>query len=143
MNCTVHARKDGCEVWVGNQVMARAQATATKTTGLPLDKVVVHNHLIGGGFDRLIAQGLADLVAFGRPYIVIPTWSSASRPARRSPRSTGRPFLRPDPRAIPITRLSSQPTSEPHAIRERQETFHVQDHTGAEQGARSRNRVRR
>jgi isoquinoline 1-oxidoreductase subunit beta len=52
MNCTVHVRKDGCEVWVGNQVIARAQATAAKTTGLPLDKVVVHNHLIGGGFGR-------------------------------------------------------------------------------------------
>jgi len=33
-----------------HQVVARAQATAAKTTGLPLDKVVVHNHLIGGGF---------------------------------------------------------------------------------------------
>jgi isoquinoline 1-oxidoreductase beta subunit len=52
MNCTVHVRKDGCEVWVGNQVIARAQAAAAKTAGLPLDKVVVHNHLIGGGFGR-------------------------------------------------------------------------------------------
>jgi isoquinoline 1-oxidoreductase beta subunit len=51
MNCTVHVRKDGCEVWVGSQVAARAQAAA-KTAGLPLDKVVVHNHLIGGGFGR-------------------------------------------------------------------------------------------
>ena len=52
MNCAVHVRKDGCEVWVGTQVMARAQAAAAKVTGLPLDKVVVHNHLIGGGFGR-------------------------------------------------------------------------------------------
>src|SRR5260221_3025714 len=52
MNCTVHVRKDGCEVWVGNQVIARAQAAAAKTAGLPLDKVVVHNHLIGGGVGR-------------------------------------------------------------------------------------------
>ena len=52
MNCTVHVRKDGCEVWVGNQVIARAQETAAKTSGLPLDKVTVHNHLIGGGFGR-------------------------------------------------------------------------------------------
>jgi len=52
MNCTVHVRKDGCEVWVGNQAITRAQATAAKTTGMPLDKVVVHNHLIGGGFGR-------------------------------------------------------------------------------------------
>jgi len=52
MNCTVHVRKDGCEIWVGTQVIARAQATAAKTTGLPLDKVVAHNHLLGGGFGR-------------------------------------------------------------------------------------------
>jgi isoquinoline 1-oxidoreductase beta subunit len=52
MNCTVHVRKDGCEVWLGSQVMARAQAAAAKTAGLPLDKVVVHNHLLGGGFGR-------------------------------------------------------------------------------------------
>ena len=52
MNCTVHVRKDKCEVWVGTQVIARAQAAAAKVTGLPLDKVAVHNHLIGGGFGR-------------------------------------------------------------------------------------------
>jgi isoquinoline 1-oxidoreductase beta subunit len=52
MNCTVHVREDSCEVWVGSQVVARAQAAAAEVTGLPLDKVVVHNHLIGGGFGR-------------------------------------------------------------------------------------------
>jgi isoquinoline 1-oxidoreductase subunit beta len=52
MNCTVHVREDGCEVWLGTQVIARAQAAAAKVTGLPLDRVVVHNHLIGGGFGR-------------------------------------------------------------------------------------------
>jgi isoquinoline 1-oxidoreductase subunit beta len=52
MNCTVHVRRDGCEVWIGSQVLARVQAAAAKTAGLPLDMVVVHNHLIGGGFGR-------------------------------------------------------------------------------------------
>src|SRR5260370_6079600 len=52
MNCTVHVRKDGCEVWVGSQVLARVQAAAAKTAGMPLAKVTVHNHLIGGGFGR-------------------------------------------------------------------------------------------
>jgi len=52
MNCTVHVRKDGCELWVGSQVIGRAQAAAAKAAGLPLDKVVAHNHLIGGGFGR-------------------------------------------------------------------------------------------
>ena len=52
MNCTVHMRKQDCEIWVGTQAIARAQAEAAKTAGLPLEKVVVHNHLIGGGFGR-------------------------------------------------------------------------------------------
>jgi isoquinoline 1-oxidoreductase beta subunit len=60
MNCTVHVRKDGCEVWVGTQVLARAHDVVAKTTGLPLDKVVVHNHLLGGGFGRrLEVDGVA------------------------------------------------------------------------------------
>jgi len=52
MNCTVHVRKDSCELWIGSQALARVQATAAKAAGLPLDKVTVHNHLIGGGFGR-------------------------------------------------------------------------------------------
>ncbi|MBV9247969.1 MAG: xanthine dehydrogenase family protein molybdopterin-binding subunit [Acetobacteraceae bacterium] len=52
MNCTVDLRTDGCEIWVGSQVLARVQEAAAKTAGLPLNKVVVHNHLIGGGFGR-------------------------------------------------------------------------------------------
>ena len=67
MNCTVHVRKDGCEVWVGTQVVARAQAAAAKVTGLPLDKVVVHNHLIGGGFGRrLEVDGVTRAVQIAR-----------------------------------------------------------------------------
>jgi CO/xanthine dehydrogenase Mo-binding subunit len=52
MNCTVHVRPDRCEVWTGSQVLARVQATAAQVTGLPLEKVVVHNFLLGGGFGR-------------------------------------------------------------------------------------------
>ena len=52
LNCTVHVTPASCEVWVGIQVLSRAQAVAAKVTGLPLDKVTVHNQLIGGGFGR-------------------------------------------------------------------------------------------
>jgi isoquinoline 1-oxidoreductase beta subunit len=52
MNCTVHVRPDGCDIWVGTQVCARTQAIAAKVTGLPLEKVTVHNQLLGGGFGR-------------------------------------------------------------------------------------------
>ena len=52
VSCTVHVRKDGCDVWVGSQVLARAQATASEVTGLPVEKIRVHNQLLGGGFGR-------------------------------------------------------------------------------------------
>ena len=52
MNCTVHVRSDGCDVWVGTQVASRTQRAAAEVTGLPLEKVQVHNHLLGGGFGR-------------------------------------------------------------------------------------------
>ena len=52
MNCTVHVRPGACEIWIGNQVLTRVQAIAAQLTGLPLEKVIVHNHLIGGGFGR-------------------------------------------------------------------------------------------
>lgn len=59
MNCTVHVRKDSCEVWVGSQAVARAQAAAATAAGLSLDQVIVHNHLLGGGFGRrLEADGV-------------------------------------------------------------------------------------
>ena len=67
MNCTVHVRKDSCEVWVGTQVLARAQAAAATATGLPLDKVIVHNHLLGGGFGRrLEVDGVIRAVQIAR-----------------------------------------------------------------------------
>lgn len=52
VNCTVHVRKDSCDLWLGIQVPARAKAIAAKITGLPEESVQVHNHLIGGGFGR-------------------------------------------------------------------------------------------
>ncbi|RWM89313.1 MAG: xanthine dehydrogenase family protein molybdopterin-binding subunit [Mesorhizobium sp.] len=52
MNCTLHVRSDGCDVWVGTQIMGRARQAVADVTGLPLPKVVVHNHLLGGGFGR-------------------------------------------------------------------------------------------
>jgi len=52
MNCTVDLRADSCELWLGSQVLTRAQAAAAQVAGLPLEKVTVHNHLLGGGFGR-------------------------------------------------------------------------------------------
>jgi isoquinoline 1-oxidoreductase subunit beta len=59
MNCTVHLRKDECEIWIGSQAVARVQVLAAKAAGLSPGKVIVHNHLLGGGFGRrLEADGV-------------------------------------------------------------------------------------
>jgi isoquinoline 1-oxidoreductase subunit beta len=59
MNCTVDFRKDECEIWVGTQAIARVQAFVAKAAGLPVEKVIVHNHLIGGGFGRRLEADVA------------------------------------------------------------------------------------
>jgi isoquinoline 1-oxidoreductase beta subunit len=67
MNCTVHLRSDACEIWVGNQALVRVQTAAAKAAGLPMDKVTVHNHLIGGGFGRrLEADGVIRAVEIAK-----------------------------------------------------------------------------
>jgi isoquinoline 1-oxidoreductase beta subunit len=67
MNCTLHVTKDSCDIWVGIQVVGRAQATAAQVTGLPPEKVQVHNHLIGGGFGRrLDVDGITQAVAIAK-----------------------------------------------------------------------------
>ena len=67
MNCTVHMRWDACEIWIGSQAIARVQAMAAEAAGLPPEKVIVHNHLIGGGFGRrLEADGAVRAVEIAR-----------------------------------------------------------------------------
>jgi isoquinoline 1-oxidoreductase beta subunit len=52
LNCTVHVTADACEIWVGTQILARAQSEAAIAAGVAADKVTIHQHLIGGGFGR-------------------------------------------------------------------------------------------
>lgn len=67
MNCTVQVTKDSCDIWVGIQVVSRAQATAAEVTGLPPERIQVHNHLIGGGFGRrLDVDGITQAVAIAK-----------------------------------------------------------------------------
>lgn len=50
MNCTLHVHDGGCEIWVGTQVPGFCQAAAAKVLGIEPAKVIVNNHIIGGGF---------------------------------------------------------------------------------------------
>jgi CO/xanthine dehydrogenase Mo-binding subunit len=52
MNCTVHIRPDGAEAWVPTQAPQWAQEVIAGVAKLPLEKVVVHTTLMGGGFGR-------------------------------------------------------------------------------------------
>ncbi len=52
VNATVHLKPDSCEIWTGTQIMTRVQSEAAKAAGLPVEKVTVNQHLLGGGFGR-------------------------------------------------------------------------------------------
>lgn len=52
MNCTAHVRKDACELWAGTQNLSAAKAGVAAATGLPPEKVIINNHIIGGAFGR-------------------------------------------------------------------------------------------
>src|SRR6202165_2108036 len=52
VNATVHVKPDSCEIWTGTQIITRVQSEAAKAAGLPVEKVIVNNHLLGGGFGR-------------------------------------------------------------------------------------------
>ncbi|MGO7180681.1 molybdopterin cofactor-binding domain-containing protein [Rhizobium brockwellii] len=55
INTTIHARKDGCDVWVSTQVPVDAQTVTAEILGLSPAQVKIHSYLIGGGFGRRLA----------------------------------------------------------------------------------------
>ncbi|MGF6598184.1 isoquinoline 1-oxidoreductase beta subunit [Paraburkholderia sp. GAS448] len=59
VNCTVHVRPDGCDIWLGTQVPTRIVDAGVAVTGLPAGKITVHNHLLGGGFGRRLEFDMA------------------------------------------------------------------------------------
>jgi isoquinoline 1-oxidoreductase subunit beta len=52
LHCTMHVRKDGCDVWLGTQAPARVQTFVAQVLGTTPERVSVHNYLLGGGFGR-------------------------------------------------------------------------------------------
>jgi isoquinoline 1-oxidoreductase subunit beta len=63
LNATIHVRKDRCDVWLGTQAQARVQQMVAAVVGLPPAKVVVHNHLVGGGFGRKLDADYVETIA--------------------------------------------------------------------------------
>ncbi|MFH1152451.1 MAG: xanthine dehydrogenase family protein molybdopterin-binding subunit [Pseudomonadota bacterium] len=59
LNCTAHVEKERCRIWVPTQGQTVTQLTASRITGLPLEKVEVMTLPAGGGFGL---RGEPDLV---------------------------------------------------------------------------------
>jgi len=78
MNCVADVRSDRCEIWAPSQSPQGAQREAARILNLPVESVVVHVTLMGGGFGRrLSADYAADAVrvskAIGKP--VMNVWT--------------------------------------------------------------------
>ena len=50
INCTAHVEKERCRIWMPTQGQTATQETASRLTGLPLEKVEVMTLPAGGGF---------------------------------------------------------------------------------------------
>ena len=59
MSCTAHITADGCDIWIGTQVMTRVQSSVAEAIGFPAAKVRVHNFLMGGAFGRRLETDYA------------------------------------------------------------------------------------
>lgn len=67
LNTTVWVTADQCEIWVGTQVPTRCVAAAAKITGLPPEKILLHNQYLGGGFGRrLDSDSVEQAVSFAK-----------------------------------------------------------------------------
>jgi isoquinoline 1-oxidoreductase beta subunit len=58
-----HVTPEGCEMWIGTQILARVQSSVAKALDLPVGKVTVHQHLLGGGFGRKLEPDMAIKIA--------------------------------------------------------------------------------
>jgi isoquinoline 1-oxidoreductase beta subunit len=89
LNAVVHVRPDACEIWVGTQVPIRVVDAAVRVTGLPADKIILHNQYLGGGFGRRLEEdSVEQAVAFARQvaYPVKVIWSRELDIQQDSPR---------------------------------------------------------
>jgi isoquinoline 1-oxidoreductase subunit beta len=62
LNCTIHAKADSAEVWVGSQFQTVDQGAIAKVLGLKPEQVKLNTMLAGGGFGRRALTDAAYLV---------------------------------------------------------------------------------
>jgi isoquinoline 1-oxidoreductase subunit beta len=51
-NCTAQVAPDRVDIWVGSQDPENATIDASRVTGIPVEKIYLHNCFLGGGFGR-------------------------------------------------------------------------------------------
>lgn len=90
LNCTAHVQNDRIDVWLGTQNPYGMIAQVSELTGMPPEKIYVHNCFLGGGFGRrsqsdemLQAVKIAKVV--GRPVQLIYTREEDTRQDRYRP----------------------------------------------------------
>ncbi len=59
-NCVAHVHDGGCDIWTGTQIPSDARKAAAARLGLPLEKVTLHNRLMGGGFGRRLEADMVE-----------------------------------------------------------------------------------
>ena len=59
-NCVAHVHDGQCEIWTGSQIPSDARKAAAARLNLPLEKVTLHNRLMGGGFGRRLEADMVE-----------------------------------------------------------------------------------
>jgi isoquinoline 1-oxidoreductase beta subunit len=60
MNCLVSLTRERCDIWIGTQAPERAVGLAARMTGLPPDRVHLHEMRLGGGFGRRLEVDMVE-----------------------------------------------------------------------------------
>jgi isoquinoline 1-oxidoreductase beta subunit len=78
VNCLIHVRQDGAEVWIGTQVPVRTRNVVAKVAGLKPESVIVNNQMCGGAFGRRLDIDMVEVAAgFAKqvPYPLKMVWT--------------------------------------------------------------------
>jgi len=107
LNCTAEVRPDRVDVWLGTQNPEAALRLAAKTSGLPPEKVFVHNCFLGGGFGRRavndeLVQAVTVAKAVGKPVKLIWTREEDMRHDRYRPQAAIRFQATLDDSGMPV-----------------------------------------
>ena len=90
LNCTAHVQSDRIDIWLGTQNPYGMIAQVSEITGMPPEKIYVHNCFLGGGFGRRsqsdeMLQAVKVAKAVGRPVQLIYTREEDTRQGRYRP----------------------------------------------------------